>query len=386
MPGTSTKTSTKKKRKARKEMTMHISPRSVVTTVLILLAFAIAFILRDLILVVLAAVVIAAAVEPAVRWFSRNGVPRLPAVLIIYIILGALVAAAAVFLLQPLVKQALGFLNNLPQYLQGIQAWSPGQSGLLGEAGKATGLSEQLSVKEIIQEFRSSLTSLSSNVFSTILTVFGGLFSFILIVVLSFYLSVQQNGISNFLRMITPKRHESYVLDLWSRSQEKIGRWMQGQLILVVIIGVITYLGLLLIGVQHALLLAFLAGIAELIPLFGPIIAAIPAIIIAFTTGDVTLALVVTAFYVIVQQFENHLIYPLVVKKVVGLSPIIIILALVAGGQLAGFLGVLLSVPVAAILMEFLNDFEKKSKRRETMPTAREQEKQAKKKIKKKAS
>jgi predicted PurR-regulated permease PerM len=197
--------------------------------------------------------------------------------------------------------------------------------------------------------------------------VFGGLFSFILIVVLSFYLSVQENGITHFLRMITPRAHEEYVIDLWTRSQEKIGRWMQGQLILVVIIGVITYLGLLLIGVEHAMLLAFLAGIAELIPLFGPVIAAIPAVIIAFSGGGTTLALVVLAFYLIVQQFENHLIYPLVVRKVVGLSPIIIILALVAGGQLAGFLGVLLSVPLAAILMEFLNDYERSGKGKRLM-------------------
>lgn len=341
---------------SQKGTTLHISPRSVVTTVLILLGFAVAFILRDLILVVLTAVVIAAAVEPAVRWFKARRVPRMPAVIIIYILLGILLAGIVVFLLRPLTQQAIQFLGNFPQYLQTLEAWSPAEGGLLGQADKIAGISEQFSVKEVVQEFRSTLSSLSGSILSILITVFGGLLSFVLIVVLSFYLSVQENGITRFLRMVTPAKDEEYVLDLWSRSQEKIGLWMQGQLILVVIIGVLTYLGLLLIGLDNALLLAFLAGLAELIPLFGPVIAAIPAMLIGFSQGGVPLLLVVGAFYVIIQQFENQLIYPLVVQKVVGVSPIVVILALVAGGQLAGFLGVLLSVPLAAILMEFLND------------------------------
>ena len=341
-------------------ITLHISPKSVVTALLILLAFVAAFLLRDLIMIVLTAVVIAAAVEPAVRWLCRYRFPRVPAVLTVYIILAICVALMIIFLFQPLAKQALGFLGNIPQYLQSIEAWSPGQGGLLGEKGELNGLGGELSMKQIIQEFRSSLSGLTSGVLSTVFSIFGGLFSFLMIVVLSFYLSVQENGVRQFLRLITPASHEEYVLDLWRRSQEKIGLWMQGQVILVVLIGLITYVGLWLIGVEHALLLAFVAGIAELIPLFGPVIAAVPAIIIAFGNQGIAFALIVAAFYVIVQQFENHLIYPMVVQKVVGLNPIIIIIALIAGGQLAGFLGVLLSVPLAAILMEFLNDFQAK--------------------------
>ena len=351
------------------ETTFHISARSVIMTVLILLGFAVAFVLRDLLLVVLAAVVIAAAVEPAVRWFAAYRIPRVPAVLVIYAILLALLAGIAVFLLRPLAQQTISLLNNIPQYLQSLQAWSPGESGFLGELGQVAGISEQFSLKEIIEQFRNSVSNVSGNVVSIIVTIFGGIFSFLLIMVLSFYLAVQENGVTRFLRTITPVRHEEYVLDLWSRSQEKIGLWMQGQLILVVIMGVITYLGLLLIGVEHALLLAFLAGVAELIPLFGPIIAAIPAIALAFIDGGITLALVVVAFYVILQQFENQLIYPLVVQKVVGVSPIVVILALVAGGQLAGFLGILLSVPVAAIVMEVLNDVDRSKSQTAVQPT-----------------
>jgi predicted PurR-regulated permease PerM len=178
-------------------------------------------------------------------------------------------------------------------------------------------------------------------------------------VVMSFYLAVEEDGVGKFLKIITPLKHEKYVISLWKRSQKKIGLWMQGQLILAVIIGMLVYLGLMLLGVKNALLLAFLAASFEIIPLFGPILASIPAITISFVDGGFTSALIVAGFYIIVHQFENQLIYPLVVKKVVGVSPIVSILALVAGWQLAGFLGLILSVPIASVMIEFFEDLER---------------------------
>jgi predicted PurR-regulated permease PerM len=183
--------------------------------------------------------------------------------------------------------------------------------------------------------------------------------SFILIIVLSFYFLVQEDGVAEFLRLITPLKHEKYVVDLWKRSQIKIGQWMQGQLLLGIIIAVLLYLGLMILGVKNALLLAVLAGLMEIIPVFGPILSAIPAVLMAFVGGGMTMALMVLGLYIIVQQFENHLIYPLVVKKIVGVSPVVVILALIIGYNLAGFLGVVLSVPLVSALMELVDDIEK---------------------------
>ena len=162
-----------------------------------------------------------------------------------------------------------------------------------------------------------------------------------------------------FLRIITPLRSEKYIIDLWKRSQRKIGYWMQGQLLLGIVVGVLVYLGLMILGIQNALILAVLAGVLEIIPYFGPILSAIPAIFIGFTTGGLKMGLLILGLFIIIQQFENHLIYPLVVKKVVGVSPIIVILALIIGAKLAGFLGIILSVPVTAALMEFVEDVQR---------------------------
>jgi predicted PurR-regulated permease PerM len=119
---------------------------------------------------------------------------------------------------------------------------------------------------------------------------------------------------------------------------------------------------LTILDVRYALLLAILAAVFELIPVFGPILSAIPAVGIAFVDGGTTLALIVVGAFVIIQQFENHLLYPLVVTKVVGVPPLLIILALIVGATLAGFLGIILSVPAAAIVHELVRDIEKDRK------------------------
>src|SRR3990167_4515381 len=185
-----------------------------------------------------------------------------------------------------------------------------------------------LALEESIQSF---LAAISTGVFSFGSALFGGAFSFVLLVVISFYLSVQEHGIENFLRIVTPLEHEAYILDLWQRSQRKIGRWLQGQILLGVLVGVIVFLGLTILGVKYAILLAILTATFEVIPVFGPVMAAIPAIAVAFVQKPI-LGLMVLGLYVIVQQFENHLIYPLVVRKTVGVPPLLVVLSLAIFG------------------------------------------------------
>jgi len=135
---------------------------------------------------------------------------------------------------------------------------------------------------------------------------------------------------------------------------------MRGQLVSSALVMVLVYIGLLIIGVPHALLFAVLAGVLELIPLFGATIAAVPAVFVSYITGGMTPALIVAGLYIFIQQLEGNVIYPIVVKKVVGIPPIISIIALVIGASLAGFLGALVSVPVAAAIIELVSDFEER--------------------------
>lgn len=342
------------------DKTITISSGTIIKSLLIVLAIAAFYYLRDVVLVVLLSIIIASAIEPGTQWFLRRKVPRVLSVLLIYSAAVLSLVLVFYFIFLPLLNQSANFLSTLPGYLGELQVWNPLQNNsLLSSNSAVEGFSKNFSLSQIVEQVNEYISSLSNGFFSTASTIFGGILSFILVIVLSFYLSVESDGVSNFLRIVTPAKNEKYILSLWKRSQHKIGLWMQGQLVLAIIVAMLVFLGLTLLQVDNALLLAVLAGMFEIIPIFGPILAAIPAVTLALVANGMTSALLVVGLYVIIQQFENQLIYPLVVRKIVGVPPLISILALIIGGKLAGFVGLLISVPLATMLMEFLSDIEK---------------------------
>ncbi len=316
--------------------------------------FALLWYLRDIALIVLTAVVIASAIEPGVLALMRRGFARIWAVISVYIAILAVFLGVIFFFIPPILNDAATFLQQLPVAISSINI-SDVTHGLF-PFGNA---SSMLSSSDLLHSISTTIADSTGGVFTTLSAFFGGLTSFILIVVFSIYFAVQETGVDDFLRIITPTESQAYVLNLWKRSQEKIGKWMQGQLILACIVGIFLYLGLLILGIKYALLLAILAAVFELIPVFGQFLAAIPAVAVAFIDGGVTAALLTGGLYIIVQQFEAHLIYPVVVKKVVGVPPLLVILALLIGFKLVGFLGVLLSVPIAGAVQEFVSDIDR---------------------------
>lgn len=342
-----------------RENTINISIGTIVKAIVVVLFFAALFVLKDLVLVLLMSIVVASAVEPGTLWFVRRKVPRVFAVILIYLFIAVALIGIVFFLFLPLLSESSDFLRNSPTYFNvSFISDSIAHNDFFGSDSLA-GITNSLDLEKIIFQINEIINNVSSNTLGTVATIFGGILSFFLTAILSFYLAVEEDGVGKFLKAITPIKHEKYVVSLWSRSQRKIGLWMQGQLLLAIIIGMLVYLGLLILNVPNALLLATLAAGFEIIPLFGPILASIPAIMIAFITGSFPLAIMVAGLYIIVHQFENQLIYPLVVKKVVGVSPIVSIVALAAGFQLAGFVGLILAVPISAAIIEFFDDFEK---------------------------
>lgn len=340
-----------------KNMHITITSGTILRVLLWLIFIGLLYYIKDIVLVVLAAIVIASAIEPAVHWSVARRIRRLPAVIGIYFVIGLLLAGFFIFFVPSVLGEALTYLNNLPESVNINDLWNP-----LADIGPQTTDSLSggtISIREFIDASKDAISGTSAGAFRTASFIFGGALSFILMIVLSFYLAVQNDGVGNFLKIVTPLKHHDYIIDLWKRSQKKIGYWMQGQLLLGLIVGILVYLGLMILGVEHALLLATLAALFELIPIFGPILAAVPAILIGLVDGGATMAFLVTGLYLIIQQFENHLLYPLVVRKIVGISPIVVILALVIGAKLAGFLGALLAVPIASALMEWVDDVAK---------------------------
>lgn len=321
------------------------------------------WLLRDIALLVLTAVVIASAIEPGVVFFMRYKMHRVVAVTVMYLIVfGSLFGLVYAFL-PPILNEAQGFFLTAPQYLDTLNL-PTSLTGLPGATQSLAAGEQSQSLFETLFAFQSAFSDTSGGAVRVVSTFFGGIFSLLLVIVLSFYLAVRSTGVEEFLRIVTPHTHETYVVDLWSRAQKKIGLWMQGQLLLSILVGIIVYLGLLILGVPYALLLAVIAAVLDLIPIFGSFIAGIIGTVVAFATGDLSLAIATAGLYFVVNQFEAHLIYPLVVNKVVGIPPLLVILALLVGGSLAGFLGVLLSIPLAAAAREFLTDMERNKRMR----------------------
>lgn len=338
-----------------KNIKINISAATIIKILVVLAVAGAVYYLHNLILVLLTAVTIASAIEPAADWFVRRKFPRVLAVLSIYLIAFSLFFIVVFFFLPPIFRDISDIAFNIPAQINSFIKADPTWNSIMTLSGN---FSNQFSVQDVISKGLLS-SSFPGDVFDLTKMIFSGFFSFIMIVVISFYLAVQKNGVENFLRIVIPNRREEYIVDLWQRTEVKIGRWMQGQLLLAVIIGPLVYLGLTLFQIKYALVLAITASIFEIIPIFGPVLSAVPAVILGFN-DSVTLGLIMIGFYAIIHQFENHLLYPLVVKKIIGVNPLVVIISLIVGYELAGFLGIILSVPMATLLMELVNDIDKR--------------------------
>ncbi|MSR76038.1 MAG: AI-2E family transporter [Candidatus Ryanbacteria bacterium] len=326
-----------------------ISTSTLVRLALVVLGIAFLWVVRDILMIILVSIVIASAVEPLVQWFIRWRFPRVLATLLIY--LSGMVFVVGIFylLVPPLAGDFQIFFSRLPTLIE---------TALVGFQQKVPFLSfdfvieairhSALTADQYIQGAVSGFFSFSSTFFSSVL-------SFGFIVIISFYLTAQEDGIADVLRIVTPKEYEEYALDLWARSQRKIGRWLQGQLLLGLLVGVLVFIMLTVLRVEHAFLFAVLSAIFEIIPYFGPVMAAIPAIAVT-AIKDPLLGLLVAGIYFLVQQMENHLIYPQVVRKTVGVHPLLAIIALLVGGTVAGAVGIIIAIPLAVIFVEYFND------------------------------
>ncbi|OGZ73017.1 MAG: hypothetical protein A2998_00925 [Candidatus Staskawiczbacteria bacterium RIFCSPLOWO2_01_FULL_37_25b] len=321
--------------------------------ILLVLFFVFLYILKDVLIIFMFAIIIASAITPFANWLDSKGLPRLFGVLALYLVIFGLVVLVLSLVVPYVADETSQLSTTLPKIierfstsLEQVQQESPQYLDFISE------------IQNILDTFSIYLQQSAQSVLSIIISIFGGVMSFVAIIVISFYLSVMKRGIEGFIESIVPAKHETYVMDLWKRSETKVGRWLQGQFLLALIVGLTVYIGLSLMGVKFALIMGILAMALEIVPMVGPVLAAIPAIALAFLQ-DPGMGLWVILFYVAVQQLENHILVPVVLGKTTGLNPVVVIIALFVGYQLAGISGMVLSVPVATIIVEMMEDLAK---------------------------
>lgn len=341
----------------KQRFSISITPQTIIMALIIGASAFLLWSVKSTVLVVLLAVVIASFIDGAVRFFQRFHIPRTLAVTIIYLS-GILVIIGFLYLFIPvLLDELLALLQLLPEDSPLVQFMTPGEEGgILGNLGQLTDTTEA-NPFEIVQILRSELSAL--NIIEVLSVFFGGLVNFILVAVISFYLSILDDGVGQFLRIITPLPHEEHVLSIWERSRKKIAGWFRGQVLLAAIEGVLTYIGLLIIGVPYALIIGIVAFFMSLIP-YGVLLSGFLAVIVAFFTGGIPMALTTLIFIIILQQLENYVWQPLIINSVTGVPSLIIIISLVIGAQLAGLMGLLLAVPVAVVVLEIIHDAERR--------------------------
>jgi len=337
---------------------IHISTGTVFKTILMVLAVWLLYVIRDVIVLLFISVILVSAMEPAVDYLQKKRIPRSLTVLGIYILLLVIIITAASFLVPPLIRQTEDFSQNFSQYSQKL-----GDSfGPISDFVQTNHIN--LGTEQIVGQIGSGLNSLTQNIFSKTIGVFSGLVSVVVVFAMAFYMSVEENGIRNFIVSVMPIRHQEYVSGLTERIKNKIGRWMLGQLMVMFIIFLLDFVGLSIVGVPYALILGIFAGLMEIIPYVGPIISAIPGVTLGFIVSP-TVGFLALLVYLLAHQFEGNVVVPIVMKKAVGLNPIAVILALLIGSKLAGVLGAVLSIPIAASISVYVRDaMENKNEKR----------------------
>lgn len=310
------------------------------------------YLIRSQLLLIYVCVLFATGLSPLVRWIERrraSGRRRLPrpaAILIIYATVIGIIVGIGFAVVPPLIEQSQAFWRDLPDRIDSIQArlvsWGV--------------LSPDTSYKDLLQRAPGGSGNAVNIVLGTVWGFVGGLFGLITILLLTFYLLVESQSIFNFFVRLFPRRRRMTVSELSVLVTNKVSAWLGGQLLLGFIIGATTAIGLGLMGVPYFFVLALIAGVGEMIPMVGPLLSAIPAIAVAFTVSP-GLALGVAVFFLVQQQLENAVLVPKLMGETVGLSAVTVILSLLIGGELLGFVGALLAVPTAAIVQVLFEEW-----------------------------
>lgn len=314
----------------------YILNNHILTTVILI---AIGFFLlqvKGILLGLFMAYIIMASVHPFVRGLRKYKVPKIAAIALIYSIVVVVFILLVIPVLTVFIQQVQELFKAFPAYLDrasttfGIEINKTSINSLIGPLASSAG---------------NNLVGITSK-------VFGGIFSVLSVFVISFYLLIDRERLGNSVPNLLPTEFQEKTRLTIHLVEEKLGAWLRGQIVLSAAIGGITWVVLQAMGIPYAVPLAILAGFLEIIPTLGPIIAAIPAVIVGFAISPV-MGVAVLIAYAAIQIAENNILVPKIMQKAVGLNPVVILIAILIGAELLGVVGALLSIPFvsAAIII-----------------------------------
>lgn len=333
----------------KRPININITILTVIKIILIFLLFYFFYLVQDILAILFVSLIFSSALDPWVDWMQGKKIPRVIGVMLIYLVLFAAIGSMVYLIIPPIAAEVKELAVNFPHYLEKIIS----SLSAFKEFSAKHGILDN--IKASFGSFSSNLEKAAGGIFSTVSGIFGGIFSFFLVLVLVFYMIVEENAIKKLVWSIAPVKHQPYAMQLINRMQKKIGYWLRGQLVLCLAIFILTYVGLSILGVKYALVLALIAGFTEFVPYLGPILGAIPAVFLAYTQSPM-LALFTAILYYIVQLIENNILVPKIMQKAVGLNPIVSIAVLLIGFKIGGVVGAILSIPVATAASVVIKD------------------------------
>lgn len=307
---------------------IEISHRTIIFTVFFLLSLWVLFQIRQIIVILFVAIIIMSALNPAVDRLERIRLPRWLAILLLYILIFGGFGVILGILIPPLVEQTTLFVNRISFFLRET---------------KLGGIDPNVITQQVSQ-----IGLFQTDILKATFGFFSNLIGIVFLAVVSFHLLLQRKNLNRYFLVLFGEGKEKIAEDFVNKIEKRIGGWVRGELVLMIIIGVMSYIGLRLLGIDLALPLALLAGLLEILPNIGPLIAAIPAVLMGLTISPL-MGLAVVALYFLVQQIENSFVVPRVMQKAVGLSPLITILALAIGFKVSGVVGAILAVPLVLV-------------------------------------
>jgi predicted PurR-regulated permease PerM len=364
---------TKKTVKEKKsEVVVHLSMTSVAKATLVVIGLVLLanFLgqIAEIIVVFFVSILFSAALDPTVDMLEKYKIPRGVSVIGIFIVMLAILGFFISQLVPLMASQIIELASNLGEI---VKKFTEGDTNfILGETlqnflNDALGSTDsELILQQLTENLESlgaQLQAIAGDTFSAIKKVFDGVLNFVMVLILTFFIIVDEKSVDQFFISLFPSKHGAYIVEKTEAVKSKVGLWLRGQIILMMIMFVMSWVVYSILGLDYALTLAMLAGLGELIPVVGIFLVAIPTLLVAFNSS-LWLLLWTFIAVLIIQQLEGNILVPMVMKKAVGLSPIIVILSMLVGYQILGILGMVIAVPVATTLSIFVLDYSAKKK------------------------
>jgi predicted PurR-regulated permease PerM len=341
---------------------VELSPASVAKSaaavIFIAMLFYFMFQITDILLIFFISFLLAAALDPLVDRMQNKGIPRSLGVIIVYIVLLILIGMFVTNVVYLIAEQVGGIASSVGNFVTNLTK----ENGMnLPFAKELKPYLDQMYHTIDIQAAASQLQNALQIVSEQLKNISFGLMNVLMVLILTFFMTVEEKGVEDFFTSLFPSRYARYISTRLDAVKDQIGHWLRGQLLVSIAAAVISYIGLIIMGIDYALTLSIIAGICMLVPVIGRVFAWIITFPIVYNQAPM-LSLWMSIYYLIVQQIEANILIPYIMKKAVGLSPIIIIFAMVVGSKYLGVLGLVLSIPLATTVSIFVKDYMVKAK------------------------